>query len=70
MCLFIEIGKLKNLEIFYAYKNELQQIPIELSDCKNLIEINFDDNLDIREIPSKIFNLPKLQIVQVDRKCI
>jgi Leucine-rich repeat (LRR) protein len=45
--------------LFLAYKN-LTEVPKEISKFRNLISLEFGDN-DIKEIPSFVFTLTKLQ---------
>lgn len=62
-----EVGRLAALEVLSAGQNLIGFIPVELSDCSRLTELSLDDNLSINRIPSRIFSLPNLKNVCIDR---
>lgn len=62
-----EVGRLKSLEVFVAGQNLISLIPEELGDCRYLTELSLDDNLSVKRIPSRIFALPHLKNVCIDR---
>ncbi|KAJ6644441.1 Leucine-rich repeat-containing protein 1, partial [Pseudolycoriella hygida] len=62
-----EVGRLGSLEVLAAAQNLLSSIPEALAECKCLREIFLDDNLSIKRVPSRIFALPFLKVVCIDR---
>lgn len=54
-----------NLETLDFSKNLLTTIPIELSNCKRLNELLFNHN-QIIQIPTKLINLPQLEVFEAD----
>lgn len=61
----LDIGKMVNLETLDFSKNLLTAIPVELSNCKRLNELLFNDNRII-QIPTKLINLPQLEVFEAD----
>lgn len=58
-----------HLETLDFSKNLLTRIPVELSNCINLNEVLFNDN-KIIEIPTKLINLPHLEVFEADGRRI
>lgn len=54
-----------NLETLDFSKNLLTEIPMELANCTRLNELMFNDN-KIVQIPTKIINLPELEVFEAD----
>lgn len=54
-----------NLETLDFSKNLLTKIPLELANCINLNELLFNDN-KIVQVPTKIINLPQLEVFEAD----
>lgn len=74
MCLLfhfavIAIGEMVNLEILDLSKNDITIIPIELAKCTLLMELYFNYN-PIKYVPTKIMNLPRLEVFEADGCCL
>jgi len=49
-------------------KNQFRRLPIQLSECVRLNELNVSDNEALVHIPERISNLPMLQSLAADRE--
>jgi len=66
--LFPELSSLRNLEHLNIAKNQFRRLPIQLSECVRLNELNVSDNEALLHIPERISNLPMLQSLAADRE--
>lgn len=63
-----ELSGLRNLEHLNIGKNQFRRLPVQLSECVRLNELNVSDNEALVHIPERISNLPMLQSLAADRK--
>jgi len=66
--LYSELSSLRNLEHLNIAKNQFRRLPIQLSECVRLNELNVSDNEALLHIPERISNLPMLQSLAADRE--
>lgn len=65
--LLSDLGQLKKLRIFECCRTLITYIPLSLSKCVALEEVNLNDNQCLYEVPAKLLSLPKLGYIYVDR---
>lgn len=63
-----ELSSLRNLEQLNIAKNLFRRLPVQLSECVRLNELNVSDNEALVHIPERISNLPMLQSLAADRE--
>lgn len=62
------IKNLRNLEVLNFSGNFITEAPDELTECKEIFQLNFDDCFRLFSIPKNIFTLPRLVIASF-KKC-
>lgn len=63
-----ELSSLRNLEHLNIAKNQFRRLPLQLSECIRLNELNVSDNEALLHLPERISNLPMLQSLAADRE--
>lgn len=56
-----------SLETLDASRNQLTEIPVQLSKSRTLSELFFNDNY-LTEIPPRIMSMPSLKILEAESK--
>jgi len=64
----LELSSLRNLEQLNIAKNQFRRLPLQLSECVRLNELNVSDNEALFHLPERIANLPMLQSLSADRE--
>lgn len=59
---------MRNLEVLHFDRNFITEVPDEITECKELFQISFDECFRLFSIPKNIFTLPKLVIASF-KKC-
>lgn len=62
------INKFKKLEVLKFDRNFLIEVPQEITECKELFQISFEECVRLFFIPKNIFTLPRLVFASF-RKC-
>jgi Leucine-rich repeat (LRR) protein len=56
----VGIKNLKNLELFNFDRNFITEVPHEITECKNIFQLSFEECARLFSIPKNLFAMPKL----------